>query len=114
MNEELLKELGEAILAQRDPGLPHSVREAIETAKGWMRANESKLRNKICGSENIRALVEENKKAETIAAIGDLIITICSGLPVATVSRLIFEYGVESYCRSEWQEAGENEEDRQG
>lgn len=103
-DDELLAELG-ASLAPRS-AFPKPRKALIELAVGWLAANSSRLAEAICRTERIRDLASQDpqahERAVLAAAVSDVLLHECSGLPVATIAVLVVRQGLHAMCARHW------------
>jgi hypothetical protein len=105
-NDALLEDLGSALFENDAGGLarPPKAAELIERANAWLKEQSGTLTVRICGSAELRGLVENqpSNREKVIIKILDILATKYSGLPLATIGELLFRSGVSSYCASHW------------
>jgi len=105
-NDALLEDLGSALFENDAGGFarPPKAAELIERATAWLKDQSEALTIRICGSVELRRLVENEpaNREKVIIKILDILATKYSGLPLATIGELLSRSGVSSYCASHW------------
>jgi hypothetical protein len=83
---------------------PPKAAELIERATAWLKDQSEALTIRICGSVELRGLVENElaNREKVLIKIVDILVPKYSGLPLATIGELLFRSGVSSYCASHW------------
>jgi hypothetical protein len=76
---------------------PTSYRDAVRAGREWMTENTERIRASLC--PRLETIDLDSRPPEVVAAIADLIASLKNIPSVATVSVLIYRYGVDSFCR---------------
>lgn len=92
--DELLANIGREL--QADRLLPQSVRDAIQAGRAWFEENFEDLRRRIC--PHVADVEAKPSAAEAVAALADLLASVHNVPAVASVSVIVYRYGVGSLC----------------
>lgn len=92
--EDLLAEIGREV--EPDLLLPRSFREAVAAGRSWLEANWEDLRAAICPRS--RSIEAEPTPAQAVAALVDVLAAVRGVPAVASVSVVLYRFGVSSLC----------------
>ena len=96
----LLKEIGKDSSA----GMAISPVDPEDAGETWFAKSKSKLRETICQSQSVTTYLECPKRwdeAVLVAAIADLISSLCVGVSPVTVAALVLKKGLHTLCSNE-------------
>ena len=73
----------------------------------WLEERRGQIAQLICGEKSVKEWIRRPDNLEgrlrLACAISDLILSICGGVSVATVSAIIVTEGVERLCKERWE-----------
>lgn len=79
----------------------HTPKDSEKMGRKWFTFNKQQLLREICFSEKIvKFLIEEKteEKVELVTAVSDVIVGLCGGISVISVSALLVKAGLKSLC----------------
>jgi len=99
--DDLYIDLGRDLFSSQKGALPLPIKRYKEAAKQWYIDNHAQLKKKICSDERVINYINDAKSKNRVllgSAILDLISSIVTGVSPVTVTALIVNEGIESFC----------------
>ena len=83
---------------------PLSKQALLEKGQNWFEKNYTNFEKAICLNEKARSFSNssDTDTATVLAAIADLISSICIGVPPFTVAQLLLKRGLKVLCKKYW------------
>lgn len=102
--EELLIEIGKAILPSSLNALPRSRREILELSNRWVSVQTDKCRHLVCSNATIKELSDDGFSSQLVAALIALLETITIGTATTPLAILLCRRGIKHLCKDEWRQ----------
>src|SRR5688500_7838060 len=92
--DDLLMEIGKALLSDSADALPRSRQEIIELSRRWVDAQTINCRNILCGNRVIKELGGEGFSSQVVAAVAALLETAAFGTAATPLAFLLCRRGI--------------------
>ncbi|WP_298982723.1 hypothetical protein [uncultured Roseibium sp.] len=95
---DLFARLGGELTATDIGGASEDRPAQIAQGKAWFRSRKTNLQKAICPEVNRFSAKVRTDTVALVAAIADLIVSICAGVSPITVAALCVKYGLDRLC----------------
>jgi hypothetical protein len=101
-DDELLLRLAHQLAARDRDALPRLPKELLDLAETWLAQHMNELQRLICTSDRVHNLYNDGETPTLVAAVADLISSICVGVSPLTVAYLLTRFGLRKLCSELW------------